>query len=118
MAYSENEHVIGKWIDGVTDVYEKTVEVNTSCSTAYGSRYTGSQILISGGVSGIVGIEGRISTASGNGFAVPYVDGTSDGKLDKCFSVYFGTPSVVLNLSTNYAITSVVGYVTVRFLKL
>ena len=33
--YSETEHVVGKWIDGTTDVYEKTIVYDTPLSIPY-----------------------------------------------------------------------------------
>ena len=71
--YSSTEHVIGKWTDGTTDVYEKTL---TGTSITSGAVIDSS---ITGNNSNIISIEGSWG-ADGYYFTIPY-SVTSGGAL-------------------------------------
>ena len=66
--YSTTEQVVGKWIDGTTDVYEKTIEItalpnNNEGSTAHGISNIGNIISIDG-----------VATSSNDVIPIPYTN--------------------------------------------
>ena len=102
--YSTSEHVIGKWIDGVSDVYEKTIEYTPestiSSATAIGT-ITNADLVIIHEACGV--------NASQNRMWMLPMGGTTD------ISCNSGT--VYLNINNDSWSTDWTFYVTVRYTK-
>ena len=102
--YSTTEQVIGKWIDGITDVYEKTIvytpESTISSATAIGT-ITNADIVIIHEACGV--------NASQNRMWMLPMGGTTD--------ISYNSGSVYLNITNDSWSTDWTFYVTVRYTK-
>lgn len=112
--YSTTEQVVGKWIDGTTDVYEKTYVVDsiafTENSCLVDANFPSTNIIIS--VDGFVMTSGE-GTAGASLTGIPGIDNWS-------FGLHLARPTLVLYAGKSASVGTITGgklFATVRYIK-
>ena len=104
LEYSQTEHIIGKWIDGTSDVYEKTIvytpESTISSATAIGSITNANVVIVH---------EACAVNSSQNRMWMLPLTGSTD--------ISYNSGSVYLNINNDSWSTDWTFYVTVRYTK-
>lgn len=102
--YSQNEHIIGKWIDGTSDVYEKTIvytpESTISSATAIGAIANANVVIVH---------EACAVNSSQNRMWMLPLTGSTD--------ISYNSGSVYLNINNDSWSPDWTFYVTVRYTK-
>lgn len=104
--YSTTEHVVGKWIDGITDVYEKTFTAESASSAQ--------SLLIPHGITGldtVISLFGGCKTAD-RFYPLPFVE--NDISYQRYLAVN-ATDIIIGNAANAMAISKIV--VTIRYTK-
>ena len=111
--YSTTEHIVGKWVDGETDVYERTYVLNNMTfsgqSVDIDVAFPANNILISA--------EGFVLATGGNaGASLCGIPGLDNWE----FGIHLARPNLVLYAGKQASISTLTGgalYVTIRYIK-
>lgn len=110
-SYSETEHVIGKWIDGTTDVYEKTFVKTDVAYTTASADYEMGEIE---GIDKLISLVGSVSSSDKSTY-YPIEYTSTTGKISY-FYLTKGTANKIYFKSTDtWSSTNLI--VTVRYIK-
>lgn len=110
--YSTTERVVGKWIDGTTDVYEKTFYANNLQLTD-NLYYVVSTDMTSAGINNLVSINGSTKSSDGVYYASLY---GIPGVVSWNFGFHINTTGVLL-YGTGNQISGGSAVVTLRYTK-
>ena len=105
--YSTTEHVVGKWIDGESDVYEKTIAFtpeSTISSSTNIATITGATLIMCLSAS-------AYNSGANRGVFIPLNASTTGTDLS------FNAGVITLNITNDEWSTAWTFYITVRYLK-
>ena len=106
-AYSADEHVVGKWIDG-SDIYERTYNCGKLPNASQNTKTTELT-----NINQIVGLEG-IAIASTTSLPIPYADlSTAETKN----TITLSATKTTITIKTETNLSPYTGYVTIRYTK-
>lgn len=119
LSYSTDEHVVGKWVDGVTDVYEKTVTGFITSYTAYSNFRRFAITLLEGGSTNLVSAEGSFTTNDNSSYTFPTatIEGVGVALSGVAYRLPNGSITLRIDTHSTYNYTSVYVAITVRYTK-
>ena len=113
--YSTEEHVIGKWIDGITDVYEKIIELPSSSFPTASNHAIDTAI---GETVYVLHIDGMYWFRDGIRRTFGSILIQANGTIDNGYSVQVSiVNNNTIRLTSSYDRSSAEGYVKIQYLK-
>ena len=110
--YSTTEHIVGKWIDGTTDVYERTFYATNLTITESG-YYIITESFKSTDITNLISVDGGVKTSSGAYYGALYGIPSVNAWV---FSFHLSSDGLML-FGTGDVIVGGSAIVTVRYTK-